>query len=154
MAYEDTSVPVSRSQEALRKLIYAHKGTGVMFVSHPPQEGFEAMMEIGGKPYHIRISATCKDCTKDKNGWTRSAGGLVTAKEQEERRVWRVLYYHMKAQFEAADSGVVSLERLIMPYVVMRDGRTLADAIMPRIDELIVTDPTRMLAGEVGDGPT
>lgn len=146
MAYGSTIVAVSKSQDAIRAMIYAHKGTGVMFISQRPQEGFEAMMEIGGKPYHIRILAVCKDVSRDRGGWKRSGNALANAIEQEERRVWRVLYHHMKAQFEAADSGVVSLERLVMPYVVTRDGRTLAEHIMPQIDRLIIGDPTKMLA--------
>lgn len=146
MAYGSTSVSVAKSQDAIRAMIYKHKGTGVMFISQRPKEGFEAMMDIGGKPYHIRVLAECKDMTRDGRGHKRPNGALASAIEQEERRVWRVLYHHMKAQFEAADSGVVSLERLVMPYVVTRDGRTLAEHIMPQIDRLIIGDPTKMLA--------
>jgi len=66
MAYETTEVAVSKSQDAIRKLIYAHKGTGVMLISRPPHEGFEAFVEIEKQPYHIRIMATCKDVSHDR----------------------------------------------------------------------------------------
>lgn len=107
------------------------------------------MVTIADSPYHIRIMATCKDVTKDKNGWARSLGGLATAREQEERRVWRVLYWHLKAMFEAADSGVIDIRDVIMPYVVMRDGRTLSDYIKPHMAQLMTTDPARLLSGEI-----
>lgn len=146
MAYETTEVAVSKSQDAIRKLIYSHKGTSVMLISRPPSEGFEAMITLD-IPYYIRVMAICKDQTKDRNGWKRSDSAYVKALEQEERRVWRVLYWHLKAIFEAADSGVIDIRNVIMPYVVLRDGMTLSDHIVPRMGVLMTTDPSRLLAG-------
>lgn len=117
-------------------MIYAHKGTGVSFVSQPPREGFEAMMTINDTPYHVRVMATCKNAPKD-------------SKEQEERRVWRVLYWHLKAVFEAADSGVIDIRDVILPYVVTPDGHTLSERIIPKL-ETVLRNPERLLtAAEV-----
>lgn len=149
MAYETTEVAVSKSQDAIRKLIYAHKGTGVMLISRPPAEGFEAFVEIEKTPYHVRIMATCKDVSRDRNGWERTDSAWERAKEQEERRVWRVLYWHLKAMFEAADAGVIDVRNIIMPYVVLKDGMTLADHVRPHMAELMTMDASRLLAAEV-----
>ena len=148
MAYETTEVAVSKSQDGIRKLIYAHKGTGVILVSQPPREGFEAMVTIEKLPYHIRIMASCKDVTRDRQGWKRSDSAYSSAREQEERRVWRVLYWHLKAMFEAADSGVIDIRDVIMPYVVTRDGRTLSEHIRPRMEELMTMDTSRLLPAD------
>lgn len=148
MAYDQTEVPVSRSQEAIRKLIYGHKGTGLMLVSHPPREGFEAMVTIAEVSYHIRVMATTRTTFKDSYGYTikdTTSTAYQKKREQEERRVWRVLFWHLKAMFEAADSGVIDIRDVIMPYVVTRDGRTLSEYIIPRITEIITTSPDRML---------
>jgi hypothetical protein len=56
--------------------------------------------------------------------------------EQEERRVWRVLFWHLKAMFEAADSGVIAVEDIIMPYIVTPDGRTIAEHVAPKLAEM------------------
>ncbi len=112
MAYETTEVAVSKSQDAIRKLIYAHKGTGLMLVSHPPREGFEAFITLEDTPYHLRIMATCRQF---KEGSFRYKGGFEKAVVQEERRVWRVLFWHLKAIFEAADSGVIDIRNVILP---------------------------------------
>lgn len=146
MAYETTEVAVSKSQEEIRKLIYAHKGTGVMLISRPPAEGFEAFVEIEKTPYHVRIMATTKTVSKqDKNWRVRSQSMMDTLIEQENRRVWRVLYWHLKAMFEAADAGVIDVRNIIMPYVVLRDGLTLADHIRPKMQELMTMDTSRLL---------
>jgi len=143
MAYENTEVPIAKSQDGIRKLIYSHKGTGVMFISHPPREGLEAMVTIGDTPYHVRIMATCRDI--NKSGWKMKP----SEREQEARRVWRVLYWHLKAMFEAADSGVIDIRDVIMPYVVTRDGRTVSEIIVPRMGEVMAMDVTKLLPEKV-----
>lgn len=147
MAYETTEVAVSKSQDAIRKLIYAHKGTGVMLISKPPSEGFEAFIEIASQPYHIRIMAQCKD-QKGRTVRSTTSARIILEKaiDQENRRVWRVLYWHLKAIFEAADSGVIDIRNIIMPYVVLRDGLTLSDHIVPQMQELMTMNPSRLLS--------
>lgn len=148
MAYENTEVGVSKSQESIRKVIYSHKGTGLMLLSQPPREGFEAMVVIGDLPYHIRIMATCRTAFKDGYGYSIrdvNSTAYVKKREQEERRVWRVLYWHLKAMFEAADSGVIDIRDVIMPYVVTRDGRTLSEIIKPQMAQIMTVDTSRLL---------
>lgn len=146
MSYDKTEVSVPKSQDAIRKMIYAHKGTGLMLLSQPPREGFEAMVELEKTAYHIRVMATCKTQFRDRYGWAITGNALIKAREQEERRVWRVLYWHLKAMFEATDAGVIDIRDVIMPYVVLRDGRTLADHIKPRMAEMMTADPGLLLA--------
>lgn len=134
MAYEKTEVPIARSQELIRRLIYSHKGAGVSFVSRPPKEGFEALVTLQDQPFHIRVMATCKAKTTSQS------------REQEERRVWRVLFHHLKAMFEASDSGVIAVEDIILPYIVTPDDRTIAEHIAPRFKELVSMNGDRLLA--------
>lgn len=109
------------------------------------------MVTIANLPYHIRIMAVCK--TEYRDGWgykitDKDSSAYQKAKEQEERRVWRVLYWHLKAMFEAADSGVIDIRDVIMPYVVTRDGRTLSEHIIPNLEK-IMSMPTDKLLPEV-----
>lgn len=135
MNYRDTRVPVSQSQSEIRKLVYAHKGTGISFMSRPPREGFEALVTMQGQAYHIRVMATCKKGNE---------------REQEERRVWRVLYWHLKAMFVAADSEVIAIEDIIMPYIVTPDGRTIAEHVAPQLAELRGMTHEKLLTAATG----
>lgn len=153
-AYENTEVPVERSQGKIRDLIYTHKGTGVVIVSQRPREGFEAMVTITDLPYHIRVMATCKEEFRDGYGYIirdKASTAYQKKREQEERRVWRVLYWHLKAMFEAADSGVIDIRDVIMPYVVTRDGRTISEHITPQMATILDMDPSRLLAAGVAE---
>lgn len=146
MAYDSTKVPISQSQEAIRKLIYSHRGTGVSLMSQPPREGFEALVSIQDLPYRIRVMATCaKVDSMTSQGKRRASGAIEEMRQAEIRRVWRVLFWHLKAMFEAADSGVIDIRDVIMPYVVTRDGRTLSEHIIPQMERAMIDDPERML---------
>src|SRR5580692_3593549 len=136
MAYDGTKVPIGQSQGAIRDLVMRHKGTGISFMSHPPREGFEALVTMQAQAYHIRVMATCKK---------------VSDVEQELRRVWRVLYWHLKAMFEAADSGVIAVEDIIMPYIVTPDGRTIAEHIAPKLAEMRDATHSKLLMAATGE---
>jgi hypothetical protein len=65
-------------------------------------EGFDAKIIIDGEATVVRIMARVK----------RGAPRFV---EQEEKRIWRVLFYYVKNVFETADTGVMKFRRLILP---------------------------------------
>lgn len=151
-AYENTEVPVSRSQEAIRKMVMSHGGFGFAAVSErelglPAREGFHAKVMIDQKPYAVRIMATVKPVDR-----TRSERQRADFTEREERRIWRVIYYHLKSVFEASDSGVMEFRELMLPYIQIADGRTVAEIILPNLDMAITSNHARLLT--VGSEPT
>ena len=160
MSYEQTEVPVSRSQEGIRKIIMGRQGSKVAFISDPPLEGFEAQVMIEDLPYRIRIMGVCKDAPLTKKR-THYRYGVVGEKEttdkfkeefrtKEERRIWRVLFYHLKSLFETADSGVKELRELMLAYIVTKDGRTVAERVIPQLAAVMSgRSPFLLTAGNV-----
>lgn len=149
MSYENTSVPVSKSQEGIRKLLLENSASGIAFVSQsePSSEGFEAMIPIDGKTYRIRIVATVRKIEKKarRRRYGAPAKSQIEVQEGENRRVWRVLFYHLKSVYEATNTGVMEFRELMLPYVVVKDGRTIAQHILPQLDKAIESRPERML---------
>lgn len=150
MAYEGTEVAVAKSQEGIRKLIMSRKGGKVAFISDPPREGFSAVIEIDSLPYQIRIFGICKEAPKERNrpykgSWLLTDKQQADLREKEERRIWRVLFYHMKSVCEAADSGVMELRELMLPYIVTKTGQTIAEHLLPNLAAAIERNPARML---------
>jgi hypothetical protein len=151
MSYESTSVSVSKSQDELRKLLLRHEGSSVAFVSQPPSEGFQAMVPIEGKLYHIKIMAKMREVKPKQVKGRHYMGRWIPPRtvhdeqEAEARRIWRVIYYHVKSVFEAADSGVMEFRELILPYIVTKDGGTVAEHILPKLDQALAGRPDRLL---------
>lgn len=137
MAYETTRVPVVRSQDGIRRMILSRGGTAVAFVSvsNPPQEGFHAQLPIEGRTYTVRIVARVGESPRGDP-------------ERELRRTWRVLFYHLKGLFEAAESGVLEFRELVLPYIVTRDGRTIAECLLPQLEGALAARPERLLPGK------
>ena len=135
MAYESTAVPVAKSQESIRKLIMQNGGNAIAFVSQvqPATEGFEAQVKIGGVIYRVRVTASVKTARTPKEA------------EQNVRRIWRVLFYHMKSVYESSKSGVMEFRELMLPYIVMSDGQTIGDHIVPRLEQVVSGKPERLL---------
>lgn len=151
MAYEKTSVPVLRSQEGIRKLIIKNGGSAVAFISQPPMEGFEAQVGIEGKTYHIRIKAEAKVGAPKNKRRRRSSSPAKEPTEESAKRVWRVMFFHMKSVFEAANSGVMEFRELMLPYIVTSDNRTIADHIIPKLEKAVQMNPERLLPSGRGD---
>ena len=145
MAYEGTQVSVSKSQEEIRRLILSNGGTAVGFISQPPVEGFQAQVVIDGITYAIRISATVK--VKDKIRRRRRYGMPPKNDDADKatRRVWRVLFFHLKSVYEAANSGVMEFRELMLPYIVTNDGRTVGQHILPKLEQALAGKPERLL---------
>jgi len=120
MAYEHSSVAPEKSQGKIKKMLIIHGASNVTIATSvdPPLEGFQAQMLIDNRIYLMRIVVPV------------GAVGNEKKQDQELRRVWRVLYHHMKAMFEASDSGVIELKELILPFLVLKDGRTLGKKIL------------------------
>jgi len=137
MAYEQTQVAVPKSQDKIRQMLLRHKGGAVAFISDPPNEGFQAVVPIEGKMYSVKIVARCRD-KRDP--------------EQEARRIWRVLFHHLKSIFEACDSGVMEFRELMLPYLMHKNGKTIAEHILPQLDRALSMRPERLLtSGDPGD---
>lgn len=150
MAYEGTEVSVARSQEGIRKLIMSRKGGKVAFISDPPREGFSAVIEIDALPYQIRIFGVCKQPPEDRGRAYRGSTKITDKQrsvflEKEERRIWRVLFYHMKSMCESADSGVMELRELLLPYIVTKGGQTIGEHLLPNLAKAIEHNPARLL---------
>jgi hypothetical protein len=131
--YEDTSVPVHQSQADIKKLLTRCGGTGVAFVSQPPSEAFEAMVPIEGVTYRIRVGAQVPAESRDA--------------EQDVRRIWRVLFFHLKAVFEASASGVLEFREMMLPYIVTKGGKTIGQHILPNLSTAVEGRPERLLPG-------
>jgi len=140
MAYDKTSVSVSKSQDGIRKLIMARKGSKIAFISDPPREGFQAEVLIDNLPYSIRIFGVVEADTS-----SRTAKQRDNYIEQEHRRIWRVLFYHLKSVFEAADSGVMEFREIMLPYLITGNGKTVAECLVPNLGKIISSSPMLLL---------
>jgi len=131
-AYADTSVPVSRTQEAIRTLLLRYHAAGVQFAEDwdRNQFGFVFGIKRGGVPLTVRMLIDVWPAGTP-SGVMRAARRCA----QRERQVWRALYHYLKAQLEAIAFGLRTFESTFLADIVLRDGRVMGDQIREWLTE-------------------
>lgn len=127
--YKGTTVPIERSQMAIRKIFDAYHIYAHQFSEAPGEQLIE-----------IRWS---RKLVIDENGQKRDVlqpcKMRVSYKGRRSEQVWRAIYYHLKAKFEIVMFGIISYEEEFLPYFEVRlpDGSvgTIAEAMVPALAE-------------------
>ena len=145
----DTSVPASRSREEVARLLVRYGvsdfATGVV--------GDDAVVAFVMRQRHVKITVpmTRREEFKDY----RARNGRVVSGEREyeqaTRSRWRSLVLILKAKLEAVASGVVTFEQEFGMHLVLPDGRTVAEHVVPEIRWAYENNQAPpMLGGSVG----
>lgn len=128
---EGTKVSVESSRGEISGILAKHGVQRMGWMASP--EGDQLMFELAGGQYRLNIERppleeVRKRYIADGGRWNLvyDEQGKVDA---EWRRRWRANVLLLKAKLEFIDSGDTTLDRELMPYRVLSDGRTLEQAI-------------------------
>jgi hypothetical protein len=121
---ESTKVPVTKSRSEIERMLSRHQcqqfGTAVDYLALKARVQFLAHERI------VRFEVALPDPQKYRGG---------TARDQEERRVWRSLLLVIKAKLEAVATNISTFEEEFLAYIVMPNDQTVAALILPHIAE-------------------
>lgn len=136
-----TEVSPGKSREEIERVLsrygadefaYATNTTRAMlgFVAGGRQVRFVLPLPDRSAP-EFRLTASRK--------WERSEAQQQAAYEQEVRRRWRALSLVIKAKLEAVASGIVLFEQEFAAFMVLPDGSTVAEHLLPAIADAYAT---------------
>ena len=147
MAYDSTSVPVERSQGAIRDLLrkFGAKGFSFNEARAKDVEGAEkriAMVEFLHSDQHVRILVALKMPdpalihAKSRRARVKTYEVILDEEmAQEERRIWRVLFHTIKARMVAVEEKVETFEEAFLAHLVdPATNRTLYQTMRPALD--------------------
>ena len=122
---EGTKVGVDSSRGEITGILTKH-GVKRMGWFGDADSGDELQFELGGGQFRFRIEKpTLAEIRRDyPNAYDEQA-----KLDAEWRRRWRANVLLLKAKLEFIDSGDTTLDRELLPYRVLADGRTLEQAI-------------------------
>lgn len=127
---EGTKVSVESSRGELTGILAKHGVQRMGWMGGP--EGDELMFELGGGQFRLRIDRpTAETLRRDHAGEYAYPGNIdwQAKADQEWRRRWRANVLLLKAKLEFIDGGDTTLDRELLPYRVLADGRTLEEAL-------------------------
>lgn len=132
---ENTSVSVEKSKAEIERILlrYGASGFGSLW------SGSKAviMFEMRGK--RIKFELPLPD-RQDEKFWRTPTRNIRRSQEdahkeweQSCRQLWRALALTVKAKLEAVESGISIFEEEFMAHIVMPDGKTVGDHVLPWI---------------------
>lgn len=125
MSYaENTKVPIDRSQGEIRKILSKHGATAFAFAENESKALLQ--FEIANRRIKFMLPMPQK---YSKNA---SAASIKTY-EQLCRARWRCLVLVIKAKMECVESGITTLEQEFMAHIVLPNGSTVGDVVLPEI---------------------
>ena len=141
-----TKVSDVQSQADIRRTLmrYGADAFGVYEKRGCASVGFE----IKNLTVRIDVSLPSRDdeeFTKTETGRDRSESAAWAAHEQAVKQRWRALLLAIRAKLEAVEVGISTIEQEFMPFVVMPDGKTLGDHLIPRLAEITTVGQLRKL---------
>ncbi len=129
---EKTKVPAERSKSEIRKILLKYKATG--FVFGEGNNKALVQFEMNGRRIKFVMPMPIKHQTKIKGG--RNYGYVMGQEQvdQETRRLWRCLVISIKSKLESVESGITTFEQEFMAHIVLPDGQTVGDVMIPQIE--------------------
>ena len=136
---ENTKVSSANSRAEIERTLVRY-GAGAF---HYGWEGDRAVVgfSLNGRIFKIVITLPPKEdfeCTPER-GLPRSQKAAIAAWEQACRQRWRALALWIKAVLEAAESGIVTVEEALLPFLVLPDRSTVKDWLLPQVDQVYQT---------------
>jgi hypothetical protein len=131
----NTTVSPEKTQSDIRKTLQRYGGGkfGIM------QEDTAICVVFQYSNLTIRISVGLPDKSEfvtTETGRARKASAANDAYNQAVRQRWRALLLAIKAKLEAVESGISTIEREFMAFIVMPDERDLGDHLIPKLREI------------------
>ena len=129
---ERTVVTADHSIAEIRRVLSRY-GAGQFAYMEDPIRAAVAFNANGRNIRFILPMPTMDDVSKTPKGRNRRSTVAEQELAQETRRRWRALSLSIKAKLETVSSGIIDFETEFMAYMVLPNGKTVAENILPDI---------------------
>jgi hypothetical protein len=138
---KDTSVSSEASRAEIERTISRYGATQFAY----GWAGERAMVQFVLHERQIRFVLPLPDqmdrqfALTPERGIRRTPKAQKAAWEQAVRQRWRALHLVVKAKLEAVESGVVTFEQEFGMFVVLPNGQTVGEQVIPAIEQAYLT---------------
>ncbi len=137
-----TTVDTSRSKAEIERTLERFGATGFMFGRDDDAQVFIVAFRREGRAYRFVLPVPDRETFRynkarysyQRRGSERAESTIDKMTEQETKRRFRSLANFVKASLDATDTGIIDFDTVMMPHLVLPDGRTMAQALGPQVD--------------------
>ena len=134
-----TSVSSDRSRAEIEKTLSRYGANAFMY-------GWEdsravVAFQMNGKRLRFQLLLPNKEDFRrtEKKRQVRSNEAMLSAYDQAVRQKWRALALVIKAKLEAVESGISVFEEEFLSQIVLPDGNTVGDFMIPQVEQVYLT---------------
>ena len=138
-AYQQSSTPVAKSQEDIRRILSKYKADGVQF-----SEDWTKMLlmirflyTIGKVQYSVLFKVPIPKAAPltPGRGQQRSPSQLLKVQEQYERGIWRAVFWAIKSRLESVEFGIETFQEAFLSHFELPGtDRQIGDILIPRLE--------------------
>ena len=134
----NTAVSPEKTQMDIRETLrrYGAERFGIMEES----DKAHVMFYYEGLAIQLTISLPKKEeFCKTETGRDRKSSAVNDAYHQAVRQRWRALLLAIKAKLEAIECGISTIEKEFLAFVMLPDGVSLGDRLIPEVKKIAGT---------------
>jgi len=132
----DTSVSTGKSMAEIRRTLQRWGADQLMW-GETNQQAIVGFVMRGRRVRFVlpMPDRNARAFTETPTGRARAENQVAEAYEQAIRQRWRALNLVIKAKLEAVESGIADFQTEFLGHIVLPNGQTVADAVVPRVVE-------------------
>jgi hypothetical protein len=143
MYARNTTVSCEKSKTEIEKILTRYGATHFAYATMP--EGSMVQFVFNGKRIKFLVPMPGRPTSAPGSyGYDAS----MRRWEQKQRVKWRALALVIKAKLEAVASGICTFEEEFLAHIVLPNGQTAGQHLIPRIDEAYKTGQVPALGWE------
>ncbi len=124
----NTRVPVHRTKNDIERVLERYGVDGTI-IGQFAQRAYVEFAMVAEK----RVVRIFLDLPREEKYRTK------VKYEQAVRQAWRALYLVLKAKLESRESGIETFDEAFMPHIIMANGKTVGQQILPDFQRTLET---------------
>ncbi len=138
---ENTSVPIDRSRTEIERILTRYGADAFMYGWDSEGDIPQAVVMFRMRQKQIKFLVPMPDSSSDDvcyspAGRERTDQQKDAIMSQMSRQKWRALSLVIKAKLEAVDSGISMFEEEFLAHIVLPDGKTIGEFMIPQIETI------------------
>lgn len=136
---ENTDVSSNRSRDEIERTLRRYGASEFVYGRNDEKNVAMIGFKANGKQVRFLLSLPDRQAEEIRKtpgrGSIRSADAQDRAYEQAERQKWRALALVIKAKLEAVEAGISIFEREFFADIVLPNGKTVSEQLLPQVEE-------------------
>ena len=148
---KETTVSTDKSRIEIERTLERYGATAFMY----GWEGDRSLIgfQLDNKRYRLILPMPEKsDFRLTDTGRARTRDSINNVFEQAQRQRWRAMALYIKAILEAAETGIITVENALQPYMLLPNGMTVGQWLSPQIDQIYLTSNMPPMLGAGSEG--